>query len=62
MVLTVYLKLPKQFIVQIQQGFCRRDESYFVCTHSASAGDLHRNQVYLPGTGDTVIQQAVPLE
>ena len=28
---------------------------YFISTHSASADDRHRNQAYLPGTGDTAL-------
>ena len=48
--------------LQIQRGFLWRDEPYFVCTHSATAGDCcdHGNQAYLPGTGYTVMTWAVP--
>ena len=38
------------------------DEQYFVCTHSANAGDRHRNQAYLPGTGGIVMTETVPPE
>ena len=54
MVPTVYLKRLVQIIMLISkynEVFYGRDEPYFVCTHSASASDRHRNQAYLPGTG-----------
>ena len=44
------LKLLVRFIMLISKynwGFYGRDEPYFVCTHSASAGDGHRNQSIL---------------
>ena len=56
--LTVYLKLPVQFIVLINKYnrvFYGCDEPYFVGTHSAGTGDRQHNQAYLPGTGDTVM-------
>ena len=40
----------------IASVFYGRDRQYFVCTHSASARDRHRDQAYyLPGAGDTVM-------
>ena len=35
--------------------FYGRDEPYFVCTHSTSSGDRHRDHAYVPGKGDTVM-------
>ena len=54
----VYLKLPVRFMALISRFngvFYGRDEPYFLCAHSASASDRHRNQAYSPGTEDTVI-------
>ena len=56
----MYLKLPLQ--LNIRGVFHGGDETYFVYTHSASAGDRHRNQAYLPGTGGIVMTQTVPPE
>ena len=61
MVLRMYLQFPMRFIVLISKYnvsgvFYGRDEPYFLhMAYSAGAGDRHRNQAYLPGTGDTVM-------